>query len=216
MSDASLLELSGVIYFRGPARDGRQERAIHLDIPATSKAHWDLAAKARDQGDPHGSGIAATFATLAREASDRGGYSYLSGRAKYDYRLDLRDDGGLSCVAKRLGAGDRAASVAERLRATLGAALRACRTLELEESFAGAMRFRGGDVSFTLLDRLHARDDEASRAALAAPFEDLLDRLYGSAPIDLGWDDEDPRRPLSMRVRVREARDLETLLRRVA
>ncbi len=72
------------------------------------------------------------------------------------------------------------AAPGEALAQAFRAALTACRKLEQEAEFAGAVSFAGGACEVVVNDRALAPNDDAGAARLRAVLEPLLDRLWGA------------------------------------
>ena len=72
------------------------------------------------------------------------------------------------------------AAPGEALAQAFRAALTACRKLEQEAEFAGAVSFAGGACEVVVNDRALAPNDAAGAARLRAVLEPLLDRLWGA------------------------------------
>ena len=72
------------------------------------------------------------------------------------------------------------AAPGEALAQAFRAALTACRKLEQEAEFSGAVSFAGGACEVVVNDRALAPNDDAGAARLRAVLEPLLDRLWGA------------------------------------
>ena len=93
------------------------------------------------------------------------------------YGLDL-GGGRLGLLYNRRTRLDAAPTAA--LPQAFQAALEACRKLEQEPEFGGALSFDGGACEVVVNDRALAPNDAASSARLRAELEPLLDRLWGA------------------------------------
>ena len=71
------------------------------------------------------------------------------------------------------------AAPAEALPQAFRAALEACRKLEQEPEFDGALSFEGGACEVVVNDRVLVANDDDDAARLRAELEPLLDRLWG-------------------------------------
>ena len=93
------------------------------------------------------------------------------------YGLDL-GGGRLGLLYNRRARLDAAPAAA--LPQAFRAALEACRKLEQEPEFAGALSFEGGACEVVVNDRALAPNAAAGAARLRAELEPLLDRLWGA------------------------------------
>jgi hypothetical protein len=102
-------------------------------------------------------------------------------------------------------------SNAERLRAAVVAALRACRRLETAQDASAAPRFVGSEAVLVANDRLHASNDDATLDAVRGDLESLLHELYGGAQTTIQREGDDSER-FTVRVRVQGDFATEALL----
>lgn len=145
----------------------------------------------------HGPGV-----ILVCHAAD---YALKKGRDEQNGRLALRYS------RKRVSAGDPVT----RLQAALRAALTACRLLEKEPSFTGAVRFRADEVSFRIRNRLLAPSTTESAKTLEETLYSFLDTLYQGCERITVETASDPKGLLSATARVHESPDIGRLLSRL-
>jgi rhodanese-related sulfurtransferase len=119
---------------------------------------------------------------------------------------------GLLTTRKRIR--DLDATLVEVLRDALRKALIALRAVQA--SGTGGLRFRTDAVEIQLLDRLVAPNDAAAFEALRGDVEAALREVYGETKLEIAREgDEDARLPLTFRVTVQEAADVDVLLERL-
>jgi hypothetical protein len=127
-----------------------------------------------------------------------------------DYYLDVSDgQPGLLYSRKR-----QAPEPGERLRDAFRRALNACRLLEAEPTLTPRPRFRVTEALIKLPERLDFSNDDPSFDALKREFESFLGQLYAGGKVKLTRVGSN-KSPLSVRVVVEGAPDLDTLLGRV-
>jgi hypothetical protein len=126
-----------------------------------------------------------------------------------DHYLDLSEGRpGLLFSRKREGP----EGAFERLKDAFSRALGACDRLAREPGLG--LRFRTDEARLSVLDRLQARNDDASFAALRPDLERALAAVYGSVPFELAREGS-PKDLLGVRIRARGAADVQTLLSRL-
>jgi hypothetical protein len=108
-----------------------------------------------------------------------------------------RSDGklGLVYASKR----DEPGPLADKLRAALVAALRACRLLEDTDSVAGRLRFSGRELVVRVASRIVAPNAEPTYRAAAPVIAAVGREVFGAEP-ELSWLDRDPRALFGVRV----------------
>jgi hypothetical protein len=98
-----------------------------------------------------------------------------------------------------------------RLEDALRRLLNVARLLEQENGLK--LRFKSGDLSLRLTDRLHAPNDDATFASVKAEVEPLFGRVYGgSVAIERV---AEARGPLALGIKVSSAPSLEALLEKL-
>jgi hypothetical protein len=126
-----------------------------------------------------------------------------------DYYLDLSEGRpGLLFSRKREGPD----GVFERLKDGFARALGACALLATQPALG--LRFRTDEARLSVLDRLHAKNDDASLAALRPDLERALGAVYDSAPFELAREGS-PKDLLTIRIRARGAPEVQQLLSRL-
>ena len=127
-----------------------------------------------------------------------------------DYYLDVSDgQPGLLYSRKR-----QAPEPGERLRDAFRRALNACRLLESDTTLTPRPKFRVTEALIRLPDRLDFSNDDPSFDALKREFESFLGQLYAGGKVKLTRVGSN-KSPLSVRVVIEGAPDLDTLLSRV-
>jgi hypothetical protein len=127
-----------------------------------------------------------------------------------DYYLDVSDgQPGLLYSRKR-----QAPEPGERLRDAFRRALNACRLLEADATLSPRPKFRVTEALIRLPERLDFSNDDPSFDALKREFERFLGQLYAGGKVKLTRVGSN-KSPLSVRVVVEGAPDLDTLLGRV-
>jgi hypothetical protein len=98
-----------------------------------------------------------------------------------------------------------------RLEDSLRRLINAARLLEQESGLG--LRFKSGELSLRLTDRLHAPNDDATFARTKPEVEALLSRVYGAAPSIERL--TSPKEPLALRIKAGSAPSLEALLEKL-
>ena len=125
-----------------------------------------------------------------------------------DYYVGALDGAyGLVYSLKRGGPGADA-----RLEDSLRRVINFARLLEQESGLN--LRFKSGELSLRLTDRLHAPNDEASFASVKAEVESLFGRVYGGAPVSVERLLE-PKGPLALGIKTSASPTLEALLEKL-
>ena len=131
-----------------------------------------------------------------------------------DYFLD-RAEGppGLLYSRKRMAEG----SNADRLRAGLLHALRACLALEREPEFVEqGLEFACDRLRFIVNDRLAAPNDEETLSLLRPDVETVLREVYPGDPVRIERDTTDPRARFTLHITASGSDDLATLVERLS
>ena len=129
-----------------------------------------------------------------------------------DYAMDMGSGrAGMACFRKRIAEG----SLVERIRTTVHGALKAAAEFERNPAPHGALTFRTDELSIAILDRHEAPNTPEVYEAVRAAAQPLLDELFegGEVAIEPGVDDI--REPVTLKVTVRGAADLATLISRL-
>jgi hypothetical protein len=93
----------------------------------------------------------------------------------------------------------------EKLLAAVRAALDYAARLEAEPALEGRLAFNAGELLVLLNDRLHAPNTNATFEAARPHLEWLARALWEGAPFTLAYDDSDPRRRFSVRLKSADA-----------
>jgi hypothetical protein len=130
-----------------------------------------------------------------------------------DYGLDLgRGRPGLLYTRKR----DVGLTLRESLRTAIQQTLIACCLLENEAELDGRLVFPTDELEIAFADRLRLPNTPASVELVRDDLTAVLAALYGEdADVRIESLNEDPRRLLTLRIRVSEAPDLGDLVQRV-
>jgi hypothetical protein len=102
-------------------------------------------------------------------------------------------------------------SLSERLRATLRAALQACRRLEEEPDLQDRVSFRTDEFLLVANDRLRASNSAATLTALQPQLDPILSALYGDSTFTYERTSDSAER-FAVRVKSNSSLDTATLL----
>ncbi len=128
-----------------------------------------------------------------------------------DYAIDMAQGRpGLLYSRRREWGEDE--TLEERLRTVFGLAIRACQTLEAEETLAGQIKFRMDEVELTFADRLNTPNEPETLDRLRDEILTSATMLYREQDITLQCANEHARKPFAVRIQATNAPELTSLL----
>lgn len=102
----------------------------------------------------------------------------------------------------------------EKIADAFSDTLRACKKLEEDPLFKGALKFKGEEAELIINNRQIAPNNEETFRAIQPPLRFVLKILYGDSKISLDRD-PDPRKRFTLAIRSSEPAAISTLLNRI-